>query len=46
MRIGRWYIGLRGPRERAYFSERNRIKCVVIPLGFGWRILARKQTSS
>ncbi len=35
------YVSLRGPANRPVFSERNRIKCHVLPLGFGWRLVIR-----
>jgi hypothetical protein len=44
--VGVWiagrYVSLRGPRHRAYFSERNRIKTRVLPLLGGWRIVVRE----
>jgi hypothetical protein len=40
--IGDRYISLRGPKHMALFSERNRIKCRVVPLLGGWRLVVRE----
>lgn len=39
MWIGRYWV--RVTRDRALFSERNRIKTCVVPLLFGWRVVVR-----
>lgn len=36
------YVSLRGPSHNPMFSERNRIRCIVLPLGGGWRIVLRR----
>lgn len=38
-RVG--YVSVKGPKNTAYFSERNRINCDVWPLRGGWRIVRR-----
>jgi hypothetical protein len=41
VRIGQWYASVRSPGHRPLFSERNRIKCAVVPLGRGWRFVVK-----
>lgn len=42
VRVGKVYVSLRSPAHRALFSERNRVRCRVLPLRGGWRIVARR----
>lgn len=39
VRVGGWYLTLRGPSMRPLYSERNRIGCDVWRLVAGWRIV-------
>jgi hypothetical protein len=41
MQIGRYWVLLQSPSMPALFTERNRVKCRVMPLGFGWRVVVR-----
>lgn len=38
-RSGRLLVGIRSPRMRPLWSERNRIHCSVVPLGRGFRLV-------
>lgn len=41
VRVGRLYVSARSSDHRPLFSERNRIRCRVLALPRGWRIVAR-----
>lgn len=42
--LGKTAIFLKGPKSMELFSERNHL-VPVLPLGFGWRIVIRRNHS-
>lgn len=45
MWVGSYWVRLRSPSYPPLYSERYRLGCWVIPLGFGWRIVFRRKSS-
>ena len=39
----KYWVRLNGPTKKPLYSERNRFKCWVAPLGRGWRLVIRWQ---